>query len=390
MKVAAVIVAAGSGQRAGGEKPKQYQLIGGKPVLRWTLESFLSHPAVTHVQTVIGADHDADFAAAALGLTLPTPVLGGNSRQDSCRIGVEACAEHAPDLILIHDAARPFISHAVISAVIAKLNDVDAVVPGLAVADTLKQARAGLIEKTVDRSTLFYMQTPQGFRYQKIREAHETAFTQAAEGLTDDAAVAEFAGMKVSVVQGEARNRKLTTSHDIKMANIELNQSQFAHRPDIRVGQGVDFHVFTKGNSLWLCGVEMPHTHKLKGHSDADVALHAVTDAILGTIGEGDIGTHFPPTDPQWKNARSSIFIAKARQLLEAKGGLIANVDVTILAEAPKISPHIVKMKSELSRQLGLATDRIAIKATTTETMGAIGRKEGMAALATVTVRLPL
>ena len=390
MKVAAVIVAAGSGQRAGGEKPKQYQLIGGKPVLRWTLESFLSHPAITHVQTVIGAEHHDDFATATSGLALPPPVQGGASRQDSCRLGVEACAAHAPDFILIHDAARPFISHGVISAVIARLQEADAVVPGLAVADTLKQARAGLIEKTVDRSTLYYMQTPQGFRFDKIRAAHETANVQNAEGLTDDAAVAEFVGMSVFVVQGEARNRKLTTSHDITMADLELNQSQFAQRPDIRVGQGVDFHVFMAGKSLWLCGIEIPHTHKLKGHSDADVALHAITDAILGTIGEGDIGTHFPPTDPQWKNVRSSIFIAKARQLLEAKGGMIANVDVTILAEAPKISQHIAAMKGELSRQLGLVTDRIAIKATTTEKMGAIGRKEGMAAMASVTVRLPL
>jgi 2-C-methyl-D-erythritol 4-phosphate cytidylyltransferase / 2-C-methyl-D-erythritol 2,4-cyclodiphosphate synthase len=390
MKVAAVIVAAGSGQRAGGEKPKQYQLIGGKPVLRWTLESFLSHSAITHVQTVIGAEHHEDFIAATKGLALPAPVQGGASRQDSCRIGVEACAAHAPDLILIHDAARPFISHGVISAVIARLQDADAVVPGLAVADTLKQARAGLIEKTVDRSTLYYMQTPQGFRFEKIRAAHEKAHAQTAEGLTDDAAVAEFAGMNVFVVQGEARNRKLTTSHDITMADLELNQTLFAQRPDVRMGQGIDFHVFVAGKSLWLCGVEIPYTHKLKGHSDADVALHAITDAILGTIGEGDIGTHFPPTDKQWKDARSSIFVAKARELLEAKGGMIANVDVTILAEAPKISPHIAAMKAELSRQLGLAEGRIAIKATTTEKMGAIGRKEGMAAIASVTVRLPL
>ncbi|MDE2384973.1 MAG: bifunctional 2-C-methyl-D-erythritol 4-phosphate cytidylyltransferase/2-C-methyl-D-erythritol 2,4-cyclodiphosphate synthase [Alphaproteobacteria bacterium] len=390
MKVAAVIVAAGSGQRAGGEKPKQYQVIGNKPVLRRTIEAFLSHPAIGHVQVVIGKGQEQDFATATAGLNLPPPVQGGDSRQSSCRIGIEACTEFGPDLVLIHDAARPFVSQELISIVANALSATEAVVPGLAVADTIKRAKAGVIDETLNRESLFFIQTPQGFHFSKIKAAHAALAAQGENALTDDAAVAEKAGMKVHVVPGEARNRKLTTAADITAADRELKQMDMAGRPDIRMGQGIDFHVFDKGNSLWLCGIEIPHTHKLKGHSDADVALHALTDAILGTIGEGDIGIHFPPSDPQWKNARSSIFVAKAMQLLNAKGGIIANADITILAEAPKISPHIPAMKAALAPMLHVTADRIAIKATTTEKMGAIGRKEGMAAMASVTVRLPL
>jgi len=387
MKVMAVIVAAGSGLRAGGEKPKQYQLLGDKPVLRHTLEAFITHPLIAKVITVIGEGHDALFHEASAGLDLAAPVTGGASRQESCRLGIEACASDSPDAVLIHDAARPFISHNVITAVIEKLRDAAAVIPALAVADTIKQARDGIIGKTLDRSALFYVQTPQGFHFEKIRAAYRNAVEKKLSSLTDDASVAEASGIAVHIVPGDEKNHKLTTMEDIRKANRDLGERTQLN--DIRVGSGMDFHVFEKGKSVWLCGVEIPHTHKLKGHSDADVALHALTDAILGTIGEGDIGTHFPPSDPQWKNARSKIFVAKARQLLEAKGGVIANVDITILAEAPKVSPHLVAMKAALSEMLGITLDRIAIKATTTEKMGAIGRKEGMAAMATATVRLP-
>ncbi|WP_348641783.1 bifunctional 2-C-methyl-D-erythritol 4-phosphate cytidylyltransferase/2-C-methyl-D-erythritol 2,4-cyclodiphosphate synthase [Aestuariivirga litoralis] len=365
--------------------PKQYQLIGGKPVLRLTLEAFATHPLITKTITVIGEGHDDLFSRASQGLS--AAVRGGSSRQESCRLGIEACVGDAPDLILIHDAARPFVSHTLISAVIAKLGTAEAVIPALPVADTIKEVKDGVIGRTLDRSALYHVQTPQGFHYAKIRAAHERAAKAGENQLTDDAAVAEAAGMKVHIVPGDPRNRKLTTAEDIAAANRELDNSM--DKPDIRVGSGMDFHVFEVGNAVWLCGVEVPHSHKLKGHSDADVALHALTDALLGTIGEGDIGTHFPPSDPQWKNAKSAIFVAKARALLEAKGGVIANVDITILAEAPKISPHIPAMKAALVQMLGISADRIAIKATTTEKMGAIGRKEGMAAMATATVRLP-
>jgi 2-C-methyl-D-erythritol 4-phosphate cytidylyltransferase / 2-C-methyl-D-erythritol 2,4-cyclodiphosphate synthase len=389
MSVAAVIVAGGSGLRAGGEKPKQYQLIGGKPMIRLTLEAFLAHPMVNFIQTVIGDEHEALYREATAGLPLPLPVKGGSTRQESCRLGVEACAAANPSKILIHDAARPFISHSVISGVIAELDRADAVIPGLPVADTIKFAPGGVIEKTVDRSAMWFVQTPQGFTYAKIREAHRKAIREARDGFTDDAAVAEFAGMPVRIVAGDQANKKLTTAHDVTVAHRESAAKLFASRPDVRTAMGIDFHTYTKGNAVTLCGVSIPHTHKLQGHSDADVAMHALTDAILGSIGEGDIGTHFPPSDSQWKNADSSIFLNKAIALLRRRDGVIANADVTILAEAPKISPHIAAMKEKLSILMDVALERIAIKATTTEKMGAIGRREGMAAYATVTIRLP-
>ncbi len=389
MKVAAVIVAGGNGTRAGGARPKQYQIIGGRPVIWWTAKVFASHPAISHVQVVIGQHQEEEFFAATAGLGLPAPVVGGDSRQTSCRIGVDACGILEPDVVLIHDAARPFVSHALIDTVLDGLHHHPAIVPALAVADTLKYAPAGLVEKTLERNALYTVQTPQGFHFSAIQNAHAQAWANLQNSLTDDAAVAELAGLKVHIVAGDAHNRKLTTQNDITMADAELTIQNLKDRPDVRVGQGIDFHVFAPGKAIWLNGIEISYVFKLKGHSDADVALHAVTDAILGAIGEGDIGIHFPPSDPQWKNAKSSIFVEKAMALLKTKAGLIANADITILAEAPKISPHIPAMKAVLSKLLCISTDRIAIKATTTETMGAIGRKEGMAAFATVTVRLP-
>jgi 2-C-methyl-D-erythritol 4-phosphate cytidylyltransferase / 2-C-methyl-D-erythritol 2,4-cyclodiphosphate synthase len=391
MSVVAVIVAGGSGLRAGGGLPKQYQLVGGKPVIRWTLEAFLNHPLISRVQTVIGIGHEALFAEATQGLSsLLAPVAGGGSRQDSCRAGIEACAAYAPSKVLIHDAARPFLSPDLISSVISELDHAPAVIPGLPVADTMKYAPSGMIERTVDRASLWFVQTPQGFRYEQILAAHRQALADGKVSFTDDAAVAEYAGMKVQIVAGEQKNRKLTTSHDILEADREHSSNRFEGLPDVRMGQGIDFHVFEKGAHVTLCGVQIPHTHKLKGHSDADVALHAVTDAILGAIGEADIGQHFPPSDKQWKGVASSIFVAKAIELLKARGGMLAHIDITILAEAPRIGPHLAAMKDSLRDMLGISMDRIAIKATTTEKMGAIGRKEGMSASAVATVRLPL
>jgi 2-C-methyl-D-erythritol 4-phosphate cytidylyltransferase / 2-C-methyl-D-erythritol 2,4-cyclodiphosphate synthase len=391
MSVVAVIVAGGSGLRAGGGLPKQYQLVGGKPVIRWTLEAFLNHPMISAVQTVIGIGHEALFSAATDGLErLLTPVSGGGSRQDSCRAGLEACTGLVPAKVLIHDAARPFLSSDLISSVINELDHAPAVIPGLPVADTMKFAPSGIIEKTVDRASLWFVQTPQGFQFDRILGAHRRALADGMTSFTDDAAVAEYAGMKVQIVAGEQKNRKLTTSHDIHEADREHSTHRYENFPDVRMGQGIDFHVFEKGNAVTLCGVKIPHTHKLKGHSDADVALHALTDAILGSIGEADIGQHFPPSDKQWKGAPSSIFVAKAMELLKARGGMLANVDITILAEAPRVGPHLAAMKEALHGMLGISIDRIGIKATTTEKMGAIGRKEGMSASAIATVRLPL
>ena len=389
MTVAAVVVAGGSGLRAGGEKPKQYQMIGGRPVIWWTLKAFLDHPGVDHVQPVIGEGHEEMFADSTQGLPLPLAVTGGATRQESCRIGVEAVEHHHPTKVLIHDAARPFITQDLIGHVIAWLERYPAVVPGIPVAETLKFAPGGIVSRTVDRAGIWTAQTPQGFAFAPILAAHRKALAGATANLTDDASVAEHAGIAVSMIAGRQENRKLTTAEDIDIANREMTARLHESRPDIRVGQGIDIHAFAPGNAVTLCGVAIPYSKMLLGHSDADAALHALTDAILGTLGEGDIGTHFPPGDPRWKGAPSRIFLAKAIELLEARRGLIANVDITILAEAPKIAPHVAAMKAFLAPLLRIAPDRIAIKATTMESLGAIGRKEGIMAFATATVRLP-
>ncbi len=389
MSVAVVIVAGGSGFRAGGELPKQYQLIGGRPVIWWTLKAFVDHPGISHVQTVIGEGHESLFLQSSAGMKLAPPVIGGRSRQDSCRIGIEACAATGAQKVLIHDAARPFVSADLISHVIAELERFESVVPGIPVADTMKFAPGGLVERTVDRQSLWSVQTPQGFALTAILDAHTQAHEQKLEGLTDDAAVAEKFGIPVRVIAGRMENQKLTTAEDIKLADQQLIAKANAVRSDIRVGQGIDFHEFEAGDGVVLCGVKIAHDRKLKGHSDADAAMHALTDAILGAIGEGDIGTFFPPSEPQWKGVASSIFLQKAMELLTKRDGIIANVDITILAEAPRVGPHIAAMKAVLSPLLHVAPDRIAVKATTTEQLGAIGRREGLAAFATVTVRLP-
>lgn len=389
MTVAAVIVAGGSGLRAGGEKPKQYQLIGGKPVIWWTLKAFLDHPGVAHVQPVIGEGQEAMFAESVHGLALPVPVIGGISRQDSCRIGVEAVERCQPSKVLIHDAARPFVSQDLISHVIAWLARYQAVIPGMPVAETLKFAPGGIVSRTVDRAGIWTAQTPQGFAYGPILAAHRRAVAETAANLTDDASVAEHAGIAISMIPGRHENKKLTTAEDIEMADRDMTGRTLNSLPDIRMGQGIDVHPFAPGDAVTLCGVAIPHSMTLQGHSDADAAMHALTDAILGTIGEGDIGTHFPPSEPKWKGAPSRIFLERAVELLEQRGGLIANVDITILAEAPKIAPHVKAMKEFLGPLLRLGPDRIAIKATTMEKLGAIGRKEGIMAFATATVRLP-
>ncbi|CAN5552981.1 bifunctional 2-C-methyl-D-erythritol 4-phosphate cytidylyltransferase/2-C-methyl-D-erythritol 2,4-cyclodiphosphate synthase [soil metagenome] len=383
MKIAAVIVGGGSGVRAGGEKPKQYQPIKGKSVIWHALQAFAGHPRIALVQPVIGAGHEGLFATAAQDLSILAPVVGGSTRQQSCRAGLVALQEHEPTHVLIHDAARPFVSSALIDRVIACLADHDCALPALPVADTLKKARDGVILSTVDRSSVWSVQTPQGFSYAKILAAHREAEAAGLSHFTDDAAVAEHAGLAVALVEGDDDNRKLTTSDDIARANMAMRDD------DLRVGHGTDIHAFEPGNSVTLCGVAIPHVARLKGHSDADAPMHALTDAILGAIGEGDIGTHFPPSDPQWKNAPSSIFLGHAMALLRRRGGRLCNADLTILCEAPPISPHISAMKHCLAPQLGIGVDRIAIKATTTETLGFTGRREGLLATATVLVRLP-
>jgi 2-C-methyl-D-erythritol 4-phosphate cytidylyltransferase/2-C-methyl-D-erythritol 2,4-cyclodiphosphate synthase len=389
MSVAAVIVAGGSGFRAGGEIPKQYQLVGGKPLIWWTLRAFLEHPGVQHVQCVISPEHRQLYEQAIAGHEGVAVCHGGITRQESCRAGIKACLGAGCEKVLIHDAARPFVSADLISHVIAELDRCDAVIPGLPIADTIKHAPGGLIQRTVAREGLWAVQTPQGFSLSAIHKAHENAYANNIQGLTDDASVAESFGMSVRVISGRAANRKITTGDDLKQADQELFAARLTQLLDIRMGQGIDFHEFMKGSSVTLCGVKISHTHALKGHSDADAAMHALTDAILGAIGEGDIGSHFPPSDMQWKGTASSVFLSKAVGLVQERGGIVSNADITILAEAPRIGPHIAAMKSVLSTILQLSPDRIAIKATTTEKLGAIGRKEGLAAFAIATVRLP-
>ncbi|MDP9137073.1 MAG: bifunctional 2-C-methyl-D-erythritol 4-phosphate cytidylyltransferase/2-C-methyl-D-erythritol 2,4-cyclodiphosphate synthase [Pseudomonadota bacterium] len=369
--------------------PKQFQSFGGKPVLRHTLEALWRHPAITSTCVVIAEAEEESYREAAAGLDLRPPVVGGATRQESGHRGLEALAADSPRNVLIHDAARPFVSQDLVSRVVAGLDLHAGVVPALPVAETLKRASGGIIEGTVDRGGLWSAQTPQGFHYSLICAAHARAAGAGLHDFTDDAAVAEWAGMEVAIVAGEPANRKLTTADDIREAARHFQEASLDRCPDVRTGQGFDVHSFAPGDSITLCGVTIPHHAKLHGHSDADAPLHALTDAILATIGAGDIGQHFPPSDGRWKNAASSIFLAHAAGLLRERGGFIANVDVTIVCETPRIAPHVAAMRSAIASILALAVDRVSIKATTSETLGFTGRGEGLVAFATATVRLP-
>jgi 2-C-methyl-D-erythritol 4-phosphate cytidylyltransferase/2-C-methyl-D-erythritol 2,4-cyclodiphosphate synthase len=369
--------------------PKQFQSFGGKPVLRHTLEAFGRDSAISTTRVVIAQGQEDSYREAATGLDLAPAVTGGATRQESGHRGLEALAAEPPRNVLIHDAARPFVSQELVSRVIAGLDRHAGVVPALPVADTLKRAPAGIIEGTVDRGGLWSAQTPQGFRYDLIRSAHARAAGAGLTDFTDDAAVAEWAGMKVAVVPGEPANRKLTTVDDIREASRRFMEDSFDRCPEVRTGQGFDVHPFAAGDSVILCGVTIPHHARLRGHSDADAPMHALTDAILATICEGDIGQHFPSSDARWKDAASSIFLAHAAGLLRERGGFIANVDITIVCETPRIAPHVGPMRSAVAAILSVTEDRVSIKATTSETLGFTGRGEGLAALATATVRLP-
>jgi 2-C-methyl-D-erythritol 4-phosphate cytidylyltransferase/2-C-methyl-D-erythritol 2,4-cyclodiphosphate synthase len=385
---AALIVAGGRGERIGGEAPKQYQMVGGRPVIGWTLEAFLRHPAISAVQVVIRPQDRARYAAlAAQHAKLRDPVMGGSSRQDSVRAGLAALS--GSDRVLIHDAVRPFIDAPLITRVIAALDTAEAVLPGLLVADTLQRVSAGgVIEATVDRTSLYAAQTPQGFRFEPIRRAHERA-AEAGEAFTDDAALARWAGMEVHVVEGERANTKLTTPDDMRAADALLSERALRALPDIRTGTGYDVHAFGPGDHVTLGGVRIPHGRALQGHSDADVALHALTDAILGALADGDIGVHFPPSDERWKGASSDRFLRFACDRVAARGGMIAHLDLAIIAEEPRLSRHRDAICARVAAICGVTIDRVGLKATTNERMGFIGRREGIAAMATATIRLP-
>jgi 2-C-methyl-D-erythritol 4-phosphate cytidylyltransferase / 2-C-methyl-D-erythritol 2,4-cyclodiphosphate synthase len=379
----ALVVAAGRGTRLGAPLPKQYLPLGGVPVLRHGLRTLLAHPAIASVRVIIHPDDRAHYDAAAGGLDLMAPVDGGAQRQDSVRNGLESLAGEAPDLVLIHDGARPFLDHGVIDRVLAGLESHQGAIAALPVQDTVKRGNGVRIVATIDRSALWRAQTPQGFHYRPILDAHRAA---AGAELSDDAAVAERAGIAVALVEGSEDNFKVTTMDDLARAERHLA----ARNGDIRTGQGFDVHVFGPGDHVWLCGVAVPHAQGLVGHSDADVGLHALTDAMLGAIGAGDIGMHFPPSEPQWRGAPSHRFLRHAAGLVAAAGGSIAHVDVTIICERPKVGPHRAAMAARIAEILALAPTRVNVKATTTEGLGFTGRGEGIAAQAVATIRLPL
>ncbi len=389
--VIAIIVAAGRGSRAGSGGPKQYRPLAGEAVLARTARAFLDHPGVDAVRVIIHADdrgiYDEAMGELAARPKLLAPVPGGKERQDSVRLGLESLHEIAPSLVLIHDAARPFIDAATISRVIAGAAATGGAIAALPVFDTLKKSGGGdhpCIGGTISREGLWRAQTPQGFDYHAILAAHRAA---AGDTMTDDAAVAERAGMIVRLVPGSPDNMKITQAEDFGMAEILLGRK--AQMAEYRSGHGFDVHEFEDGDAVILCGVKVPHGRKLKGHSDADAGMHALTDALLGAIGEGDIGDHFPPSDAKWKGAPSRIFLEKARDLVAAKDGAITHCDVTLICEAPKIGPHRAAMRAALAEILRIGVDRVSVKATTTEQLGFTGRREGIAALATATVRLP-
>ena len=384
VKCAVIIVAAGRGHRFGGEMPKQYRNLNGRAVLRHSLGVFCAHPAVSCVRTVIHPDDEALYNAAAEGLPVLAPVYGGATRQDSVRLGLESLKDEAPDIVLIHDGARPFVDFGIINRVIDRAEKGDGAVPALPVTDTIKTAvktPEGVlkIEKTVDRSALWRVQTPQAFPFKDILDAHEKA---KGRELTDDAAVAEEAGLSVILVKGTEENIKITTSDDLTRAEERCSQKL----PDIRTATGFDVHKFEEGSFVTLCNVKVPHDMGLNGHSDADVALHALTDALLGAAGSGDIGLHFPPSDNKWKGADSAQFLQYAVSLVKGLGGKILNADVTLICERPKIGPYRLQMTERLSELLEISASRISIKATTTEKLGFTGRKEGIAAQACVSV----
>ena len=383
----ALILAGGRGTRFGAPLPKQYLPLLGDAILRHAVCNFVDHPDVDGVRVVIGSEDREHCASALAGLDLLDPVTGGRTRQESARLGLESLVPIAPQTVLIHDAARPFVDAGTIARALAALETCAAALPAVPVSDTLKRERkdadAPLVGETVARAGLWRAQTPQGFRFPEILAAHRAA---AGLALTDDAAVAEHAGLDVALVAGDEANIKVTTEEDLERARRWLAGGQY----DLRTGTGFDVHKFGDGTAVTLCGVEIPHNRALTGHSDADVGMHALTDALLGAIAEGDIGIHFPPSDPRWRGEPSTTFLRHVADLLRGRGGSIVNLDLTLICERPKIAPHRDSMVRRIAQILEIEPGRVSIKATTTEGLGFTGRGEGIAAQAVATVRLPV
>ena len=385
-EVAAVVVAAGRGLRAGGEVPKQFRRIGGETMLSRTLSALLEVPRLAAVQPVIHPDDRDRYGSVGHDARILAPVFGGATRQASVRAGLEALAAREPAIVLVHDAARPFASTQLIARAIEAAQATGAAVPGLPVADTVKTVDGeSRVTHTLERASLRLIQTPQAFAFAPLMAAHRRAAAQGRDDFTDDAALAEWAGMTVAVFPGELGNSKITDPEDFARAEAMAA----AACGDVRTGTGIDVHAFGPGDAMMLGGVRIAHTQALSGHSDADVVLHAATDAILGALADGDIGAHFPPSDPRWRGASSDRFLAFAVERVAARGGLIAHLDITVVCETPKIGPHRDAMRAAIARIAGLDIARVAVKATTSEKLGFTGRGEGIAAYATATVRLP-
>ncbi|MCZ6886018.1 MAG: bifunctional 2-C-methyl-D-erythritol 4-phosphate cytidylyltransferase/2-C-methyl-D-erythritol 2,4-cyclodiphosphate synthase [Alphaproteobacteria bacterium] len=387
----ALIVAAGRGARLGnamgpgGSPPKQYLPLAGRPMLVYAVEVFCNLTEVDKVAVVIHGDDRALYAAAVDGLDLLDPVIGGETRQESVRLGLESLSGDGFETILIHDAARPLVGAELISRTIAALASHDGAVPAIAVTDALKRAEQDAIVESVERAGLWRAQTPQGFHFDAILEAHRKAAEGRDLAYGDDAAIATDAGLTVAIVAGDEDNFKVTEGEDIKRAERIL-----AARVEYRTGQGADVHAFGEAgaDTVRLCGVDVPHDQGLVGHSDADVGLHAATDAILGALAEGDIGNHFPPGDAAWKDADSKIFLRHAAEIAADRDAIIVHLDVTLICEAPKIDPHRAAMRARIAEILGIDADRVSVKATTTEGLGMIGRGDGIAAQAIATLAL--
>jgi 2-C-methyl-D-erythritol 4-phosphate cytidylyltransferase/2-C-methyl-D-erythritol 2,4-cyclodiphosphate synthase len=397
---AALIVAAGRGTRArrplhaGSQPPapKQYSLLAGEPVLAHSIAALAASSAIDSITIVIHPDDRAAYEAslpAGAARLLRSPVHGGATRQDSVRLGLEALAADAPDVVLIHDAARPFVTASLVERILAALEAHPGAIAAEPLADTLKRdAGDGTIGETLPRAGLWKAQTPQGFRFRAILDAHRRAAAEGRMNFTDDAALAEWASLPVALVEATARNFKITTPEDMAMAEQILSPRAALLEP--RTGSGFDVHAFCDGDHVWLAGVKIAHERALAAHSDGDAPLHALTDALLGAIGDGDIGQHFPPSDPAWKGAPSRLFVEDAALRIAARGGRITNVDLTILCEAPRIGPHRDAMRAAIAQMLAIDVARVAVKATTTERLGFTGRGEGIAAIATATVLLPV
>ncbi|MFT4342579.1 bifunctional 2-C-methyl-D-erythritol 4-phosphate cytidylyltransferase/2-C-methyl-D-erythritol 2,4-cyclodiphosphate synthase [Bartonella bacilliformis] len=392
MSIAAIILAAGRGSRAGSLQngPKQYRFLGREPVICHTIRCFLQHPAIINIILVIHPDDHQICANAIADLKDHLTIIeGGETRQISTLQGLRALKNVKPNYVHIHDGARPFIGNELLEQIHTSINHKEGILPVLSVSDTLKYvSNTHHVLETIPRTNLYRAQTPQCFPFELILAAHEKAMQSHKQDFTDDSAIAEWFGIPIRTIPGDPNNIKITWPADLETARSYLLKGMQIF-PDIRTGNGYDVHSFEDGHYITLCGIKIPFEKKLNGHSDADVALHALTDALLATQGAGDIGTHFPPSDPQWKNASSEIFLHHAIEIIKKAEGRIANVDITLIAEKPKIGPYRHIMTENLMKILKISTDRISIKATTNEKLGFIGREEGIAALATATVIYP-